>query len=150
MSSFVWIMWDFVGSQILIPQSCLCLGLNSVIAPRVTVLCLLFAAVPDLKGPFALHSNLTNLMFTKCTAYVVCSWQAAWLIITWWLNYNYYGNFHHLYPHHNITLSLTVTWLNILVNVISYDHTAYYKGFCCRCHCTCRTWWFKEITQFDG
>ena len=32
--------------------------------------------------------------------------------------------------------SLTVTQLNFLINVLYSDHTAYYKGFCFRCHYT--------------
>ena len=37
-----------------------------------------------------------------------------------------------------------VTWPNILVNVVSSNHTTCCLGFWFRFHCTCRTWWFLK------
>ena len=101
------------GSQILIPQSHLYLGCNSVATACVTALYLVqvlqesghycFAAVSDPKGPSALVSQ-------------------------WW-------------QYSTLLTSYISTKLNILVNFISSDHTctAYYKGFYFRCYCTCKT-----------
>ena len=41
-------------------------------------------------------------------------------------------------------ISWTVTQPNILVHMVSPDHTAYCKEFSFKCNCTCRTQWFLK------
>ena len=108
-------MRDVVNSQILIPQSCLYLGFNSVNAAHVTipctVTCLTYFSLQILKESG--HFCFAAVLDLKDFSTLISSRQ-------------------------QYSTSLTVTRPNILVNMVSSDLTAYFKGFCFRCHCTCR------------
>ena len=114
---FVWVIWDVMGSQILIPQSiCLYLGLYSVITAHATVQCLM------------IWLDYVSIQVLQKSGHFY--FTADCLIQAWFVRpFSTYQLYH----------SDSTAVLHRSIRGILSDHTVYCKGFCFRCHCTCRT-----------